>query len=137
MPRYLTLVRIDESMPFGPPPQALFDAMGKQMEQDTADGTLVDAQGLAPSSSGALATLADGKITVIDGPFSEAKEVVGGWSIFQVRSKDEAVEKAREFLQMHADHWPGCSLSVEIRELMDEPPTFEWSGGHADTMMRW
>jgi hypothetical protein len=119
MPRYLTLVRIDESMPVGEPPQELFDAIGKQMEADTADGTLVQAQGLAPTADGALATLADGRITVVDGPFTEAKEVVGGWSIYELRSKDEAIEKAREFLQLHADNWPGCSLSVEVRELVD------------------
>ena len=121
MPRYLTLVRIDESMPVGEPPPALFDAMGKLMEADTADGPLVEAQGLAPTSAGALATLVNGKITVVDGPFTEAKEVVGGWSIFELRSKAEAVEKAREFLQLHADNWPGCSLSVEVRELVAEP----------------
>jgi hypothetical protein len=120
MPRYLTLVRLDETMPNGEPPQALFDAMGKQMEADTAAGTLLDAQGLAPSSAGALATLVDGRITLVDGPFTEAKEVVGGWSIYQLRSKEEAVEKAREFLQLHADNWPGCALSVEVRELAEQ-----------------
>ena len=88
MPRYLTLVRIDETMPNGEPPQALFEAMGKVMEADTADGTLLEAQGLAPTSAGALATLVDGRITVVDGPFTEAKEVVGGWSIYQLRSKE-------------------------------------------------
>ena len=122
MPRYLTLVRIDETMPGGEPPQELFDAMNKVMEADTAAGILVEAQGLAPTAQGALATLVDGKITVVDGPFTEAKEVVGGWTIFELRTLDEAVEKAREFLQMHADHWPGCNnLSVEVRELFEQP----------------
>jgi hypothetical protein len=120
MPRYLTLVKMDESMPWGPPPEALFDAISKQIEEETAAGTMVDAQGLAPTAAGARATLADGKITVVDGPFSEAKEVVGGWSIFELRSKDEAIEKAREFLQAHADLWPGCAATVEIRELAEQ-----------------
>jgi len=121
MPRYLTLVKLDESLPWGPPPPELFDAIGKQIAEETAAGTLVDAQGLAPTASGALATLVDGRITIIDGPFAEAKEVIGGWSIFQLRSKEEAVEKAREFLQLHADLWPGCAVTVEIRELVDQP----------------
>jgi hypothetical protein len=120
MPRYLTLVKMDESMPWGPPPQSLFEAIGKQIEEESAAGTMVDAQGLAPTSAGALATLVDGKITIVDGPFSEAKEVIGGWSIFELHSKAEAVEKAREFLQVHADLWPGCQATVEIRELAEQ-----------------
>jgi hypothetical protein len=123
MPRYLTLVKLDESFPDGPPPSSLIDAIGKQIEADTADGTLVDAQGLAPTSAGALVTLVDGAVTIVDGPFSEAKEVVGGWSIFQLRTKDEAIEKACEFVQLHADHWPGCAVTVEVRELVEQPAT--------------
>ncbi len=43
--------------------------------------------------------------------------MVGGWSIYQLRTKDEAIEKACEFVQLHADHWPGCAVTVEVREL--------------------
>lgn len=121
MPRYLTLVKLDESFPWGEPPQALMDAIGEQIDAAAKDGTLVDAQGLLPTSAGAVASLVDGRITIVDGPFTEAKEVVGGWSIFQLRNREEAVEKACEFLQAHADHWPGCAVTVEVRELVEQP----------------
>lgn len=121
MPRYLTLVKLDETMPWGEPPPALMEAIGEQLEAAGKDGTLVDAQGLRPSSTGAMVNLIDGRITIVDGPFSEAKEVVGGWSIFQLRTKEEAIEKACEFVQAHADHWPGCQVSVEVRELVEQP----------------
>jgi hypothetical protein len=122
MPRYLTFVRVDESMPFGPPPESLFEAIGKLGEDSLRDGTMIMTGGLAPSANGALVNLADGKIDVVDGPFTESKEMIGGFAMWELRNKDEAIEKTRQFLQVHIDHWPGFEATVEIREVLDSPP---------------
>ena len=76
--KYLTFIRHSESYRSSPPPAALMDAMGKSVEQSFKDGTLVDTGGLLPSKDGVRLRLANGKITVTDGPFSESKEVIGG-----------------------------------------------------------
>jgi hypothetical protein len=122
MPRYFTFIKTDESMPFGPPPPALFEAIAKMGEEATKDGTMVMTGGLLPSASGALVTLADGKIDVLDGPFAETKELIGGFALWELRNKEEAVEKSRQFMQLHADHWPSFVGTVEIRELADNVP---------------
>ena len=60
-----------------------------------------------------------GKVTVVDGPFTEAKEVIGGYAMWQVRSKEEAVEAARQFIEFHADLWPGYEGVCKVRQVMD------------------
>jgi hypothetical protein len=115
--RYLTMVKMDESMPAGPPPPALFAAIAELGEKATQDGSLLETGGLLPSAAGALVTLKDGKIAVHDGPFAEAKELIGGYAIYELRSKEEAIEKTREFLQLHADVWPGVEAVCEIRQI--------------------
>jgi hypothetical protein len=128
MPRYLTFVKMDESMPAGPPPPALYEAIGKLGDDATKDGTMVLTGGLYPSSAGALVHLADGKIEVVDGPFAESKELIGGFAMFELRNKEEAVEQARRFLQIHADYWPGCAATVEVRQIADENEAPAWAG---------
>lgn len=120
--RYLMMIKMDESMPAGPPPPALFEAIGALGEQAAKDGTMLDNNGLLPSAAGALLHLDEGKISVVDGPFTEAKEVIGGYAMFQLHSKEEAVEQARRFLQVHADNWPGVRATCEVRQVMDAPP---------------
>jgi len=60
-----------------------------------------------PRTLGAQVRITDGRLSVIDGPFVEAKEVIGGYAIFELRDKEEAVAKAVEFMQVHRDHMPG------------------------------
>jgi hypothetical protein len=122
MPRYFTFVKRDESMPYGPPPPGLFEAIGAMGEAAMRDGTMIMTGGLADSDSGALVHLRDGKLDVVDGPFAESKELIGGFALWELRNRDEAVEKARQFLQLHIDHWPGFEATVEIREMLDAPP---------------
>src|SRR3989449_6799657 len=76
--KYLTFIRHSESYRESPPPPALMEAMGKFVEKSLKKGTLVDTGGLLPSKDGVRVRLANGKITVTDGPFSETKEVIGG-----------------------------------------------------------
>jgi hypothetical protein len=117
--RYLTFIRHSESYRAAPPPTALMEAMGKFVERSRRDGTLVDTGGLLPSKDGVRLRLANGKITVTDGPFSEAKEVIGGWAILEADSKADAVRVATEFMELHRKHWPGFEGEAEVRPMFD------------------
>ena len=103
--KYLTFIRHSESYRQSPPPAALMQAMGKFVEQSLKDGTLVDAGGLLPSKDGARVRLSKGKITVTDGPFTETKEVIGGWAILQTASRSEASYSAGEARRTDASYW--------------------------------
>jgi hypothetical protein len=103
-----------------PPDPRLMAAIGKLTEDMAKAGVLVGGGGLAPSSTGARCRLAGGKVTVTDGPFAEAKEIIGGYAIVEVKSKAEAVELARRFWQIHADVLgPSYVGGGEIRQLFD------------------
>lgn len=127
MPKFMTIVKGSET--HAPPPPALFEAIDKLMKD--AGKRLVGVGGLLPSGKGARARLAKGKVTVTDGPFTEAKEVIGGFAIYDVPSLADAKEWTRRFLDLHVEHFPGWDCEVEIREMMDEPPptTVDAGGG--------
>ncbi|HYQ80292.1 MAG TPA: YciI family protein [Anaeromyxobacteraceae bacterium] len=117
--RYLTFIRHPESYRQSPPPAALMEAMGEFVKKSLGDGTLVDTGGLLPSKDGARVRLAGGKITVTDGPFSESKEVIGGWAILETGSRAEAIRIATEFMELHQRHWPGFEGESEVRPMFD------------------
>jgi hypothetical protein len=117
--KYLTFIRHPESQRASSPPPALMEAMGKFVERSLKDGTLVDTGGLLPSKDGVRVRLASGKITVTDGPFSESKEVIGGWAILNTRSKEEAIRIATEFMELHRKHWPEFEGESEVRPMFD------------------
>jgi hypothetical protein len=118
--KFMTMVKSAESQ--GLPPKELIDAIAELGAKSTADGSLVTAGGLGPSAASTRVRLEGGKITVHDGPFIEAKELVGGFAIIEVDSKEEAVEVAKEFLELHRKHWPGWVGESEVRPLIDGPP---------------
>src|SRR5438552_6055812 len=74
--------------------------MGAFMEEATKSGALIETGGFAPSALGAKVALADGKFSVTDGPFSEAKELIGGWALCELSSKEEAIDYAKRFLKI-------------------------------------
>jgi len=117
--RYLTFIRHPESYRSSPPPAALMEAMGKFVERSLKDGTLVDTGGLLPSKDGVRLRLANGKLTVTDGPFSEAKEVIGGWAILRSDSKEEVLRVATEFMELHRKHWPSFEGEAEVRPMYE------------------
>ena len=117
--KYLTFIRTPETQRDCQPPAALMEAMGKFIERCQRDGTLVDTGGLAPSKSGHLIRLEKGKITVVDGPFSESKEVIGGWAILKVKSKAEALQISTEFMELHRKYWPEFEGESEVRLMFD------------------
>lgn len=117
--KYLSFIRHSESYRESSPPPALMDAMGKFIERSLKDGTLVETGGLLPSKEGSRVRLAGGKITVTDGPFSESKEVIGGWAILKADTKAEAIRIATEFMDLHRKHWPGFEGESELRPMFD------------------
>jgi hypothetical protein len=117
--KYLTFIRHSESYRESPPPPGFMEAMGKFVERSVKEGTLVDTGGLLPSKEGVRVRLAKGKITVTDGPFSESKEVIGGWAILKVESKAEAIRLATEFMELHREYWPGFDGESEVRPMFD------------------
>jgi hypothetical protein len=117
--KYLTFIRHSESYRESQPPPALMEAMGKFVERSLKEGTLVDTGGLLPSKDGVRVRLAKGKITVTDGPFSESKEVIGGWAIVKADSKAEAIRIATEFMELHRKHWPEFEGESEVRPMFD------------------
>src|SRR5687768_5949093 len=117
--KYLTFIRHSESYRQATPPPSLMEAMGKFIEQSKTNGTLVDTGGLLPSKDGFLIRLANGKLTTTDGPFTEAKEVIGGWAILQAGSKEQALRLATEFMELHRKHWPEFVGECEVRPMFD------------------
>jgi hypothetical protein len=113
--RYLMLIRLDPATaPTAGPDPALAEDMGKLIEEMTKAGVLLDTAGLRPIEEATRIRLADGAMTILDGPFAEAKEVIGGYCLFQTRSREEAVEWSSRFLRLHGPAW---TMEVEIREL--------------------
>jgi len=95
------------------------EAMGQFVERSLKEGTLVDTGGLLPSKDGVRVRLTKGKITVTDGPFTESKEVIGGWAILNAASKADATRIAKEFMELHRKHWPEFEGESEVRPMFD------------------
>lgn len=109
--RYLMILKA--AQPATEPPPALMDAIMKLGADATAAGALLDTAGLAPSIAGAKVSLTAGRLSVTDGPFAEAKETIS-YALYEVRSKQEAVEWASRFMALHRDMWPGWEGDTEI-----------------------
>jgi hypothetical protein len=117
--KYLTFLRHSESHREAGPPPALMEAMGTFVQESFKNGTVVDTGGLLPSKDGVRIRLANGTIKATDGPFTESKEVIGGWAILDVDSKEEAVRVATEFMDLHRRHWPEFEGESEVRPMFD------------------
>lgn len=117
--RFMLIARATPMSESGlPPDPRLMQAIGELMAREGRRGRLIGGEGLAPSSKGALGHLKDGKITLSDGPYAEAKELIGGYAIVQVKDKAEALEMARDFLQLHADIMgPDFEMYSEVRQI--------------------
>lgn len=117
MPRYLTMIRIDErDVPAEGPSPELQQRMGELFEEITKAGVMLETAGLLPSAQGTRVTWSGGAISHLDGPFTETKEVVGGYSIIKAENKEEAVRWAERFLRTHEDYW---TITAEVREIVE------------------
>ena len=117
--KFLMLIKHSESYRSQPIPQGLMDAMGEFVAEGFKSGVLKDTAGLKATAEGSRVRSSGGKLHVTDGPFTEAKEVVGGYALVEVKSKEEALEVARQFMELHRVHWPAFDGECEVRPVED------------------
>ena len=116
--RFLSMIRIDENSGQVPSEQLMSD-MGKLIEKMTREGVLIHTAGLRPTAEGVRVRLRGGRLSTVDGPFAETKEVVGGFAILEAGSLKEAIELTKRFLMIHGNEW---DIECEVRQL--EGPDF-------------
>jgi len=113
--KFLSIVKSAENQ--GPAPQALQEAMAKLTADSLKNGSLVSSGGLGASSTGARVRSTGGKLTVTDGPFVEAKEIIGGYAVLEFQSRAEAIEAAVAFMRLHQQLWPSWQGECEVRPI--------------------
>ena len=111
--KFMMIVKSSERS--GRPPQALMDEIDKLAKG--AGNKMIGGGGLGPTALGARVRLSGGKVQVIDGPFTEAKEIIGGYAQFELQSKQEAINSAVEFMELHKKYWPGWEGETEVRQM--------------------
>jgi hypothetical protein len=114
--RFLMLVKHGENP--DTPPKEFLDAMTKLGENAAKSGTMIASGGLVPISKSTRVRLSRGQVSAIDGPYTEAKEVVGGFAMFELKSHQEALEGAMNFMELHKKYWPGWEGETEIRQVL-------------------
>ena len=117
--KYLMLIKHAESYRGEPIPQALMDAMGEFVTEGLKSGVVKDTAGLKPTAEGFRVRSTRNQLKVTDGPFTETKEIVGGYAMIEVASKEEALKVARQFMELHRVHWPAFEGECEVRQLED------------------
>jgi len=115
----LMLIKHSETHRSQPIPPGLLEAMGTFVEEGFKSGVLKDTAGLKGTAEGLRIRQSGGTLHVTDGPFTEAKEVVGGYALVEVTSKEEALQVARQFMEIHLVHWPEFEGECEVRPLED------------------
>ena len=111
--RFMSMIRIEENTGQAPSEQLMSD-MGKLMEELTRTGQLISTAGLRPTSEGVRVRWRRGQLSTVDGPFTETKEVIGGYAILEAKSKAEAIELTQRFLRIHGTEW---DIECEVRQL--------------------
>jgi hypothetical protein len=119
MPRFMGFVRMEEGI--GTPPQALFDAMDAYIGERAAAGVFLDGGGLYGTEDAVNFVVRKGEVSRVDGPYAEAKEVVGGWSILQYDSLEDAVADQQSFAELHAKYWPEVTVVSTLRQISTGP----------------
>ena len=118
--RYMMFIKHTQDYGNVQAPASLYEEMGRFVEETTRSGNFVGGAGLQPTSAGTRVKLKGGKITVLDGPFTESKEIVGGYAIIDAKSHEEALGLARRFMELHQKHWPTFEGECEMRPLEEE-----------------
>lgn len=113
--RCLMFIKHPESDRSKTPPPSLYEAMGQFVQEGLKSGVLVDTNGLKPLKDAKEVRMANATLTVIDGPFAEAKEVIGGYALVEVRDMAHAMEVATQFMEIHRVHWPEFEGACEVR----------------------
>ena len=124
--RFMMMVKSTENS--GPPPKELMEAISKMSEEGAKQGRMVASGGLAPTAASTKVRVSSGSLHVIDGPFTETKEVVGGYAIMEFPTKEAAVDSAKQFMELHRKYWPGWEGETEIRQTLG-PEDYTMEGG--------
>ena len=119
MPRFMGFVRMAEGI--GTPPQSLFEAMDVYIGERAASGVFLDGGGLYGTEDAVNFVVRQGETTRVDGPYAESKEVVGGWSLLQYHTVEEAVADQELFAELHAKHWPEVTVVATLRQISEGP----------------
>jgi hypothetical protein len=119
--RYLMLIKHTEDYRKLTVPPGLDEAMGEFVGAGFKSGVIIDTAGLKPTADGSRVQLRGHKITVTDGPFTETKEIIGGYALMEMKSRAEALEYATKFMDLHRQHWPEFEGECEVRQLEDNP----------------
>jgi hypothetical protein len=119
MPRFMGFVRMEENV--GTPPKELFEAMDAYIGGQAEKGVFLDGGGLYGTEDAVNFVVRQGEVTRVDGPYAEAKEVVGGWAIMQYDTLEDAVADQREFADLHAKYWPEVTVISTIRQISTGP----------------
>jgi hypothetical protein len=109
--KFLSMIRVQENTG-QQPSERLMNEMGKLMDEMTKSGALVSTAGLRPTAEGVRVRWNRGKMSVSDGPFTESKEVIGGFAILEAKDKAEALALTKRFLEIHGDEW---NVECEVR----------------------
>ena len=117
--KYLMLIKHSENYRGEPIPQSLMDAMGAFVTEGFKSGILKDTAGLRPTAEGFRVRSSKNQLKLTDGPFTEAKEIVGGYAMIEVASRAEAEKVARDFMELHRVHWPAFEGECEVRPVED------------------
>ena len=117
--KFLMMIKHKEGYRREDVPEGLMEAMGQFVGENLKKGVLLDTAGLKPTRDGFRVRLERGTLSVTDGPFIETKEVVGGYALVQAGSRDEAMQTARQFMELHRIHWPAFAGECEVRPLED------------------
>jgi hypothetical protein len=113
--RFMMLVKHPEKFS-GPPPKALMDAINKLTAENP--GAMVAGGALAAEAASTHVRVTRGDLKTTDGPYSESKEVIGGFAIFDFKSKQAAIESAQQFMDLHRIHWPSWEGETEVRQIL-------------------
>jgi hypothetical protein len=120
--RFMMIVKHAENQ--GPPPKELMDEIAKLAEKEMKSGVMVGSGGLKSTALGANVRLSGGRVTVTDGPFTEAKEIIGGYAQFNLKSREEAIQSAVQFMELHKKYWPGWEGVTEVRQMYEPDESF-------------
>lgn len=117
--KFLMIIKHKEHTEAFMPPQSLMDAMGEFVTEGFTKGWLKDTAGLKPTKHGVRIRQKNGKLSVTDGPFTESKEIVGGYAIVETATREEALELANRFMELHRVHIPDFECESEVRPCDD------------------
>jgi hypothetical protein len=113
------MILLQGTNPPTPPPAELMEAIMKLGEEATKSGVLLDTAGLMPSAMGATVSLYGGQMSITDGPYTEAKELIS-YALYDLRNKEEAIEWSARFIKLHKDLWEGWEGEARVLQVFGQ-----------------